>query len=126
MANKPAGNATGPLGMEPATFLQFGKDRSENMLEMQKELLHAYEEASQAWVARVKTEVELWSNLAAKLADSHSLPEGMDAYRDCVSQRMRMAVDDGKRLFEDGQKIVGAMTRSLSNGFPKNGKKKAV
>ncbi len=122
MASKPAANATGPLGMEPAAFLQFGQDRSETMLEMQKDMFHAYEEASKAWVARVKSEAELWSNLAAKLAASHSLPEGMEAYKDCVSQRMQMAAEDGRRLFEDGQKIIGAMTRSLPNGFPKNGK----
>jgi hypothetical protein len=34
---------------------------------MQKELLEAYEKASRVWLARVKSEVDLWSKLAPKL-----------------------------------------------------------
>jgi hypothetical protein len=81
---------------------------------MQKALLGEYEEASQVWLGRVKSEVDLWSQLAKTLSGIHSVPEGMDAYRDCVSQRMLMAVDDGKILFEEGQKIIGTVTRSLA------------
>jgi endonuclease YncB( thermonuclease family) len=35
---------------------------------MQKELLDVYEQASRAWLARVKSEVDLWAELAAKLS----------------------------------------------------------
>ncbi len=70
------------------------------------------------WIARVKSEVDLWSDLATKLAASHSIPEGLEAYRDCVSHRLQMAADDGKTLFEEGQKIIGAVTKSIAKEWP--------
>ena len=76
--------------------------------------MDTYEEASRAWLSRVKSEVELWSNLPSKLTATHSVPEGLETYRDCVSQRVQMAAEDGRRLFDDGQKIIGVITRSLN------------
>jgi hypothetical protein len=91
------------------------------MVNLQKELLDAYEHASRAWLARVKSEVDLWSELATKLSSTKSPPEALEAYRDCVSQRMQMAAEDGQRLMEDCQKITQKVTRSLSNGWPTAG-----
>ena len=51
-----------------------------------------------------------------QLTATHSVPEGLETYRDCVSQRMQMAAEDGRRLFDDGQKIIGVITRSLNGG----------
>jgi hypothetical protein len=88
------------------------------MLNLQKELLDAYENASRAWLTRVKSEVDLWSELAAKLSSTKSPPEALEAYRECVAQRMQMAAEDGQRLMEDCQKITQKITRSMSNGWP--------
>ena len=120
MASRPAGDTTNTIGagMVPAELFQLGKERTETVLNMQKELLGAYEEASKAWVARVKSEVEFWSELASKLTATRSVPESVEACRDGVSQRMQMAAEDGRRMFEEGQKIIGAVTRSLANGWP--------
>ena len=104
------------MGMAQA--LRFGKERTDAMLNVQKELLDEYEEAGRAWIARVKSEVELWSDLATKLSASHTIPEGLDAYRDCISQRMLMAGEDGKKLFEEGQKIIGTVSKSLTKEWP--------
>jgi len=30
-----------------------------------------------------------------------------------------MAAEDGRRMFEEGQKVIAAVTRSLSNGLSK-------
>ena len=109
------GKAAAESGM--AGIMQLGKERTEAMLAVQKQLLDGYEEASRAWIARVKSEVELWSELAAKLSASSSIPEGMEAYRECVSHRMQMAAEDGKRLFDEGQKIIGTLTKSFGNGL---------
>ena len=84
----------------------------------QNELLDVYEQASRAWLARVKSEVDLWSELAAKLAATHSIPEAMTAYQQCVTQRMQMAAEDGRRLYDDYQKVTHKITESLSHGFP--------
>ena len=102
-------------------IFQLGKNQTEAMLTMQKEMMAAYEEASHAWIERVKSEVALWSDLASKLSASKSLPDGVDACRDVVAQRMKLAAEDGQRLMAEGQKIIGAVTRSLSNGWPKQG-----
>lgn len=100
-------------------FGQLGKEQTDAMLGLQKELLEAYEQASQTWFARVKSEVELWSDLATKLGTTHSPTEAMEIYQQIVAQRMQMAEEDVKRASEDCQRIVGKVGRSLSNGWPK-------
>jgi len=49
-------------------FLNLGNEQTEAMLSMQNELLDAYDQSSRAWLARVKSEVELWSDLAKRLS----------------------------------------------------------
>ena len=88
------------------------------MPNLQKDLLDAYQEVGQAWIDRVRSEVQLWSDLAAKLATSRSFPEGLEAYRDCISHRLRMAAGDGQRLLDDGQKVIASVTNSRSEKKP--------
>jgi len=85
---------------------------------LQRELLEAYEQTSRAWLARVQSEVALWSELAAKLTATRSVPEALEAYTKCVSKRMQMTAEDGKHLFNDCQQITQKITKSLSNGWP--------
>jgi hypothetical protein len=85
------------------------------MLKMQKDLLEAYDRASQVWLARVKSEVDLWSELTTKLATTRSFPEALEAYQKLVVQRMQLATADGKQLFDECQKITSQITRSLTN-----------
>jgi Phasin protein len=106
-----------PTDNAPAMF-KMGKEQTEAMASVQKELLGAYEQASQAWLARVKSEVDLWSGLANRLAATRSAPEALEAYQQVVAQRMQMAADDGRRLFEECQNVTQKLTRSLSNGWP--------
>ena len=95
------------------------QEGSEAMVNMQKELLDVYEQASRAWLARVKSEVDLWSDLASKLSATRSMPEALESYQKFVTQRMQMAAEDGRQLVEDCQKITQKMTRSLSStGWP--------
>ena len=96
MASKPDARGSPAKGMS-TPFLELGKERTEAMMGMQKELLDAYEEASRGWLARVKSEVDLWSELASKLAATRSVPEAVEAYQACVAQRIKMAADDGRR-----------------------------
>jgi hypothetical protein len=73
MTAKPTGSST--------PFPKLGKEQTESMLDLQKELLEACEQASRAWLARVKSEVDLWSELAAKLARTQSAPEAWELIR---------------------------------------------
>jgi hypothetical protein len=94
------------------------REQTEAALNMQKDLLEAYEQASQAWLARVKSEVDLWSELATKLTATRSVPDALQAYQECVAQRMQMAAEDGRRLSEECQKIMQKFTRPMSSGWP--------
>ena len=94
----------------------FGKAQTEGMLNLQKELLETYEQASRAWLDRVRSEVELWSRLGAKLTATRSVPEAMEAYQKCVGERMQMATEDGKRLFDECQNITQKIAGSLNGG----------
>jgi hypothetical protein len=49
-------------------------EQTEAMLDAQKEFFGAYEDAGRAWLARVQSEVDLWSGLAARLTATRSVP----------------------------------------------------
>ena len=80
-------------------FFKLGKEQSDAMLGMQKDLLETFEQASRAWLARVKSEVELWSELATKLSATRSAPDAMQVLQQGVAQRMQMAAEDGRTTF---------------------------
>lgn len=115
MANTAAADTTNPIGSGPAQLFQLGKERTGAMLTMQRQLLDEYERASQAWLSRVKSELDFWSELTTRVTSSQSVPDGLFAYRDGISQRMQMAVEDGRHLFDEGQKLVKVAT-GLLNG----------
>jgi hypothetical protein len=60
----------------------------------------------------------LWSELATKLTATRSVPEALEAYTKCVSQRMQMTAEHGQRVFKDCQQITQKITKSLTNGWP--------
>lgn len=97
-------------------FLSWTQERTEAALALQKDLLAAYEEASRTWLARVQSEVALWSELATKLGATRTVPEALETYANCVSQRMKMAADDGRMLVDEAQEIVQKITRPLGDG----------
>ena len=110
--------ASGAAGTGPEAFLKMGREQTEATLEIQKELLETYEQASRVWLARVQSEIELWSDLANKLTATRTLPDAMGAYQESVAQRLQMAADDGRRLTAESQEIMGKITRALSKGWP--------
>jgi len=95
----------------------FNAGQSEAMANLQKDLVEAYEQASQAWLARVKSEVDLWTQLGTRLMATRSAPEVMQAYQESHAQRMRMTAEDGQKISEDCQKFAQKITSSLSNGW---------
>jgi len=103
-----------PFEAVPEQVLQFGKERTDAMLNAQKEMLEAFQDAGRTWAARMESELKLWSDFAAKLTASRTLPEGMKAYGDCVTQRMQMVAEDGRHLFDDAQKLWTKLAGSLN------------
>jgi hypothetical protein len=96
-----------------APFVNWGRERSEAAIALQKAVLESYEEASSVWLARMQAEVSLWSELANKMSAARSVPEALETYAKCVSQRMQMAVEDGTRLVEEAQGISQKIAKSL-------------
>src|SRR5438270_13682772 len=99
-------SADGPAVAGPESLLKLGREQTEATFKIQKDVLEAYEEASRVWLARVQSEVELWSQLATNLAATRSIPQALGAYQELVAQRMQMAAEDGKRLSDDCRQIM--------------------
>jgi len=120
MASRPSHSETSAsaAAKQVTDFSKFGEAQAEATLAMQKELIDTYEEISRAWLARLKSEADLWSELVTKMSSVRSLPDALGAYQQCVAQRMQLVADDGRRLVEDSQKIMSTITRAMPNGWP--------
>ncbi len=118
MASKDTTSSTAAKVATPAFLLNWGQDRTEAAMGLQKAILELYEQASRAWLDRVQSEVSLWSDLANKLSATKSVPEALETYTKCVSQRMQMAADDGRRMVDEAQQITQKFAQSLGNGWP--------
>ncbi len=110
------GLAPGASGAD--AFSKLGREQTEATFKIHKDVLEAYEEASRAWLSRVQSEVELWSQLASNLATTRSIPEALGAYQESVAKRMQMAAEDGSRLADECREMMGRIAGSLSKGWP--------
>jgi len=111
-----AGSQAAIAGTPP--FMNWGQDQTEAAMALQKALLESCDQASRAWLARVQSEVSLWSDLANKLSGTKSIPEAFEAYSKSVSQRMQMAAEDGRKMVDECQQLTQKIAKSLGNGWP--------
>ncbi|HEU5276674.1 MAG TPA: hypothetical protein VFU97_23670 [Xanthobacteraceae bacterium] len=112
------GKSSGSGGAGQEKFTKAGRNQTEATLGIQKELLETYEQASRAWLARVQSEIALWSDLASKLSASRSVPDALGAYQETVAQRLQMAAEDAQRMVSESQAVMGRITSSLTKGWP--------
>jgi hypothetical protein len=101
----------------PSWIFNSANAGTEAMLRLQKEFLDRYEEASRDWFARVKLEAELWTGLAAKLAERRSVSDAIKLYQEWILQRVEMAKADAQRLSDEYGTIMQKVNRSLTNGW---------
>jgi len=118
MASKETTGSAASKTATPASLMTWGQERTEAAMTLQKALLESYEQASRAWLSRMESEIKLWSDLANKLSATHSVPEVLESCTKSVSERMQMAAEDGRRLFDEAQQITQKITKSLGNGWP--------
>ena len=104
------------MNLVPAELAEIGKKRIEAMMEMQKELLDAFQAINRAWFERAKSEASLNTELVNKLSTARSMPETANACQESMGKRMEMLADDSRRLFADSQKFLNLGTRFLTNG----------
>ena len=103
MVSKPTGpdtSATAGSGTIPL----LREEPGEEIRNMQKDLLDLYEQAWRVWLTRMKLEGNLWSEFTAKLYPFGS--EALESCRKYMEQRMQMAAEDGRQLFEGWNKII--------------------
>jgi hypothetical protein len=93
-------------------MFDLANERTEAMLRLQKELLDMYDQASRDWLAQLKSEAELWSGLATKLAGTRSVSDAIKSYQEWISQRVEMAAADAQRLSDECGPIIEKIDRS--------------
>lgn len=113
--NEPPPNWTLPI-FNPAAFAAFGKDRTDALMDMQRELTRLIEQANEDWLARVEQERAMATELTAKLSSAKSLPDAAKAYQEWMSRRIETMTKDSQKFFADSQKFVASMNRLMSNG----------
>ena len=92
--------------------VELANEQTEAMLRLQKELLELYDQASRDWLAQLKSEAELWTGLATKLAGTRSVPDAIKSYQEWISQRVEMAAADAQRLSDECGTIMQKINRS--------------
>lgn len=70
------------------------------------ELLSNCERLAKIWTERLRTESELWSSLKLELAGTSDVAEALHVYSENVAQRMRIALENAQRIFEEQQEIT--------------------
>ena len=81
------------------------------------EFFNALQEMSRDWMVRANAEVELGLKLSKKLTAAHSVPDALAAYQDWLSEEMSARAEDARLLMSNGQKIIDASSRLLSNSW---------
>jgi uncharacterized membrane protein YfhO len=92
------------------------QEHAKSVFATQKELLDALERMNEYWFARAKSEAELVTSVANKLASARSMPDLTSAYQDWLGQRMQRYVEDSNHVFDDVQKLFQSGTRAAQNG----------
>ena len=98
------------------SFLKAAQVPAEAFADLQKDMIESYDEASRAWLERVRMEVEMWSQFTAKLAGVRSPTDAAGIYQEWFGEHMKMAAEDGRRLTDRWQHFVGKVTHSFGNG----------
>jgi hypothetical protein len=100
----------------PVDLADTGKKQFESMIGVQKQFVETASEMNRAWIARAQSEANLVSDFIGKLASARSLPDVASAYQECMGRQLQIFAEDGRRLFDDSEKIMRASTRLFSNG----------
>jgi hypothetical protein len=70
-------------------FSDIGQERTEAMVALQRDLSEICEEVTRAWLARVASEISLWSEPVAKLTAARSVPDVLGVCAKSALQRIQ-------------------------------------
>jgi ABC-type uncharacterized transport system involved in gliding motility auxiliary subunit len=100
--------------LESMDLPTLGQPEMDAKFKLQKELLDAYEAVLHTWLARVKSEIDFWSDLAASMQNVRSIPEALGVYQQSLGRRVELAAEDARRMLEDSQNALSIITRATS------------
>jgi hypothetical protein len=92
----------------------------ESVFATQRELLDSLQQMNDHWLARAKSEAELATSLAGKLASARSLPDVTGAYRDWLAHRVEKYVEDSNQVLLDVQRFIATGARLVRDGNAAN------
>src|SRR5215470_20151509 len=92
------------------------QEQAKSVFAAQKEFLDALEQINEHWFARAKSEAELATAMANKLAAVRSMPDMTIVYQDWIGQRMQRCVEDSNHVLADVQKLMQTGSRLAQNG----------
>jgi hypothetical protein len=90
------------------------------------EFMKVWEEIRDEWLARIKSETDLATQLMEKLRTAGSFPEAMTAYQEWMSRRMERFAEDSRRFWTDAQKMMAASTGMMPPGSWMSGKRPGI
>jgi hypothetical protein len=86
---------------------------------MQKLMLEELVYAGNVFLERAQTEMHLFSELAAKMAEAHSVKDFGTMYQECSKHQIEFVRRDCDRLFRHGERLIDAAS-SLFKSHPLN------
>ena len=116
MAKSKGRDATSLSDLSAGGFLASQSKGVETVKEAQKQLLDTFEQFNRQQLARGKREMEFASEFAGKITSARSVPDVMNAYQNWISKRMALYVEDGRKLFEDSQRVLNTTMKLFSLG----------
>lgn len=96
-------------GIHPAPMI-------DSMIDVQRQFLEYAAELNQAWATRAKTESELATALAGRLAAARSVPDAAAAWQECLQRQMQLNAEDARRLVEQNQRFMRVGADIFTNG----------
>jgi hypothetical protein len=97
---------------------EFVTAKVEELARTETELREIFRKSNQEWFERLQTEMKLLSELGAKLNAARSIPEFAAAYQIYASQRVAIAGEDARHLFEDCQTLARTGARLWTTSWP--------
>lgn len=84
----------------------------------QREFAEAMAKVSQRWLDRAASEAKLASELGSKLAAVRSLPDGVEAYQQWMTERAKTFAGDMQQFMSDCQTLMQEATRMVPKSWP--------
>jgi hypothetical protein len=104
-----------PANLVPPDFAAIGKMRLEHVAAMRTELFDELQQMNRIWLDCIQSEADPASEFSTELTAARSTPETAMAYQKWATGHMGIAAEDTKRLLAEGQNVIEAGARLLSN-----------